>query len=545
MNQRETPMTSTSLAGPRTSAEHLLHVNQARMLALLEHLPTGVLTADARGVIRELSGPFRRLLGCPVGGPGQPLCRFTPLLMGGLGPQLGELLERQTEFEAELRLPTGGLSSGRLKARVIRDTAGHVLEYLLLLESAGACALDDVERTRLQRQLQRSQRMESFGLLTAGIVHDLNNVLACILGAAELMDVQVDADHPAAPLVRQISAATQRGALMTRKVLTLARLEEGDPETVDFNQVIRDVMVLLRRSVDPRIEIRMNLQPGNLTVSADTTTLHQLLMNLCVNARDAMPEGGELHVTSSSAQARDLLRDGPGPGEGTIFLGRRELLEEQPERNLVRVVVRDTGTGIDPDLLHRVFDPFFTTKEGSLGTGLGLAMVRQAMEDLGGWLAVRTRQDWGTSFNLLFPWHEQDPARQPMPVAGPREAVRGRGRVMVVDDDEVVRTTMCDLIRTLGYDVEAMPDGLAAVEAFLRNPESWDLVLLDLMMPRMDGVEALRRIRAVKHDQPVLVVTGFAGQQNVQKLEQIARVPLLMKPIQIRELSRWIADLVN
>jgi CheY-like chemotaxis protein len=116
---------------------------------------------------------------------------------------------------------------------------------------------------------------------------------------------------------------------------------------------------------------------------------------------------------------------------------------------------------------------------------------------------------------------------------------------MVVDDDEVVRSTMCDLIRTLGYEVEAMPDGLAAVEVFLQDPHAWDLILLDLMMPRMDGMEALRRIRARRADQPVLVVTGFAGEQNVRRLEQIARVPLLMKPIQIRELSRWIADLVH
>jgi CheY-like chemotaxis protein len=137
------------------------------------------------------------------------------------------------------------------------------------------------------------------------------------------------------------------------------------------------------------------------------------------------------------------------------------------------------------------------------------------------------------------------PALAPQAAVAPREKAPGRGRIMVVDDDEVVRSTMCDLIRTLGYEVEAMPDGLAAVEVFLQDPHAWDLILLDLMMPRMDGMEALRRIRARRADQPVLVVTGFAGEQNVRRLEQIARVPLLMKPIQIRELSRWIADLVH
>jgi signal transduction histidine kinase len=538
-------MTPTAIVTPPSPTEVLLHASQVRQQALLEHLPTGILSADARGVIRAVSGPFRRLLGCPAGGPGENLRHFAPLLMCGLGPRLADLTSRQAEFEAELRLrQDGGGAAGRLRARVIRDGAGQALEYLLLLEPA-AGGMDDVERARMERLLQRSQRMESFGLLAAGIVHDLNNVLACILGAAELLECRIEEGHPAAPLVRQICDATQRGAQMTRKVLGLARLEEGEREAVDFNQVIRDVMVLLRRSVDPRIEIRMNLQPGLLTVCSDATTLHQLVMNLCVNARDAMPEGGELHVSTAWATAGEALGERPGPGECAVELGERAALAERPERLLVRVELRDTGTGIDSALLPRVFEPFFTTKDGSHGTGLGLAMVRKAVEELGGWLSLRSRPDWGTSVRLYFPWHEQTPGRMPGVAPAPREPITGRGRIMVVDDDEVVRTTMCDLIRTLGYDVEAMADGLEAVEAFLERPGVWDLILLDLMMPRMDGVETLRRIRAVRGDQPVLVVTGFAGQQNVQKLEQIAHVPLLMKPIQIRELSRHIAELVN
>jgi signal transduction histidine kinase/CheY-like chemotaxis protein len=539
-------MIPTAMQSPEPRTPQFLIQNQARLLTLLEHLSTGVLAADANGVIRLVNGAFRQILGNWSGGPGQSLRHCAPLLMGGVGRELGELLEQGREFDRELLLRHGDKAQrSRIQGRVVRDITGRTSEFLVLVDAPAVDRLDDLERTRLERLLRRSQRMESFGLLTAGIVHDLNNVLACILGASELLEGLVDSERPEAPLVRQIGEATQRGALMTRKVLTLARLEEGAREAINFNHVIHDVMVLLRRSVDPRIEIRMNLHPAAMSILADTTTLHQLLMNLCVNARDAMPEGGELHVSSGWSTQAEMLENPSVPGESCLSLGSPALLAGRADANLVRIEVRDTGTGIDPDLLPRIFDPFFTTKDGSKGTGLGLAMVQKSVEELGGRLLIKTRQDWGTSIRMFFPWYDQALPKGPGAASSSREVVTGRGRIMVVDDDEVVRTTMCDLIRTLGYEVQAMPDGLAAVEAFLKTPNAWDLVLLDLMMPRMDGVEALRRIRAVRDDQPVLVVTGFAGPQNVQKLEQIARVPLLMKPIQIRELSRHIAELVN
>ncbi|MFA7331536.1 MAG: ATP-binding protein [Candidatus Delongbacteria bacterium] len=539
-------MTLNPMYDPGPATSQFLVQNQARLLTLLEHLSTGVLTADANGLIRMVNGAFRQILGCWSGGPGQPLRQCAPLVMGGVGHELDELVRLGKEFDRELVLhQPGGVRRTRLQGRLVPNIANQVTEYLLLLEPPTVERLDDLERARLERLLRRSQRMESFGLLAAGIVHDLNNVLACILGASELLDSLVDPHAAEAPLVRQIGEATQRGALMTRKVLSLARLEEGGREAINFNHVIHDVMVLLRRSVDPRIEIRMNLHPAAMTVHSDTTTLHQLLMNLCVNARDAMPDGGELHVSSGWSTLRELREEASEPGECGLSLGSTSLLDGRADKVLVRVEVRDTGTGMDADLLPRIFDPFFTTKDDSSGTGLGLAMVQKTVEELGGRLQIKTRRDWGTSIRLFFPWYDQALPKAPTAEGSQREVVTGRGRIMVVDDDEVVRTTMCDLIRTLGYEVQAMPDGLAAVEAFLESPNAWDLVLLDLMMPRMDGVEALRRIRAVRGDQPVLVVTGFAGPQNVQKLEQIARVPLLMKPIQIRELSRHIAQLVN
>lgn len=513
---------------------------------LLKQVGTGVLLADRQGIIRELNGPARELLDVQGSVVGRSLRHFVPLAACGLSAPVQALLDRLEAFEGEILLSGNkafSMRRSRVRGLPVQDRDGRLQDFLLVLDPPLEGPLDDVERTRLLNQLQRSQRMESFGLLAAGIVHDLNNVLACIMGAAELLDSHGTLDAESASLVAQIAEATSRGALMTRKVLRVARLEDGGRETVQFNQVVRDVAVLMRRSVDPRISIRMELDSADSTVRAETTVLHQLLMNLCVNARDAMPEGGEMSLSTRRGTVMDL-RDARREAGG-LWMGEAQMAGLDPGRQLVQVEVRDTGTGIDLACLHRIFDPFFTTKEEGLGTGLGLAMVRKSVEELGGCLCVTTLKDWGTQFRLFFPWVDDMASRMPSLPKTERETVKGQGRVMVVDDDEVVRGTMCDLIRTLGYDVVPMPDGLAAVEAFMADSTGWDLVLLDLMMPRMDGMEALRRIRALKDDQAVLVVTGFAGQQNLQRLEQIAHVPLLMKPVKIRELSHWISDLVH
>jgi len=535
-----TPLNLSSL-GSRPA----LHAPRSALQALLEHLPTGVIMADHQGLIQAFNCPARKLL--DISGPvlGRSLRHFPPLAACGLATPMASLLDRHEPFEGEISVAGEGFGRrrSRVRGQAVLDADGRLQEFLLVLDPPMEGPLDDLERSRLLNQLQRSQRMESFGLLAAGIVHDLNNVLACIMGAAELLESRGLQDKESATLVAQIAEATSRGALMTRKVLSVARLDGGGRESMQFNQVIRDVAVLMRRSVDPRIAIRMELESRDSTVHADSTVLHQLLMNLCVNARDAMPEGGELTIATKRRSVADLIQ--AHEEKGALWLGDRHLLEQDPAMELVQVVVRDTGTGIDMSHLHRIFDPFFTTKDESQGTGLGLAMVRKSVEELGGCLCVTTLREWGTQFTLYFPWVDDMASRSPGLPQQLQEPVKGQGRVMVVDDDEVVRGTMCDLIRTLGYEVVPMPDGLAAVEAFLTDSKGWDLVLLDLMMPRMDGMEALRRIRALREDQPVLVVTGFAGQQNLQRLEQIARVPLLMKPVKIRELSHWISDLVH
>lgn len=519
---------------------------RSTLQALLKQVGAGVLLADRQGIIREINSPARELLDFHGSILGRSLRHFVPLAACGLSAPVQALLDHREPFEGEILVAGEGAFSmrrSRVRGQAVHDRDGGLQDFLLILDPPAEGPLDDVERSRLLSQLQRSQRMESFGLLAAGIVHDLNNVLACIMGAAELLDNRGVPDQESAALVAQISEATSRGALMTRKVLQVARLEGGGRETVQFNQVVRDVAVLMRRSVDPRISIRMELDSADSTVRADATVLHQVLMNLCVNARDAMPEGGEMSMTTrrcSVLELREARRE-----TGGLWLGDRHLTGQDPGRQLVQVEVRDSGTGIDMGFLHRIFDPFFTTKEEGLGTGLGLAMVRKSVEELGGCLCVTTLKDWGTQIRLFFPWVDDMASRMPGLPKAERETLKGQGRVMVVDDDEVVRGTMCDLIRTLGYEVVPMPDGLAAVEAFMADSTGWDLVLLDLMMPRMDGMEALRRIRALREDQAVLVVTGFAGQQNLQRLEQIARVPLLMKPVKIRELSHWISDLVH
>lgn len=536
-------MTQTN--GYMLLSERVLLHTEARFSTLLETLSEGLLLCDGSGCIRLVNGPFRRLLAVGAGGVGENLRRWAPLLRLGLGDDIAALLELGRNFERGLDAgQERGSRPCRVRGRAVRGADGELLEVLLVVRDESGSARFAAERRKLQLQLQRSQRMESFGLLAAGIAHDLNNVLSCIMGAGDMLLADDLDDASRLRLAEQIVGASERGAEMTRKVLSLAREETGGRQPVQAGQVVRDVMVLLRRSIDPRIEIEMDVDPGPLTVLADSAALHQILMNLGVNARDAMPEGGRLRVTCRAIDAGEALSQPPMHGGSALRLGPAETWCDRPEASMVRIEVSDSGEGIPPDRMPQVFQAFFTTKEVERGTGLGLSMVLQAVEEHGGWLDLCSDVGVGTCFRVHLP-QLQDGHRAAESPAGGGRLVHGRGRVMLVDDDEVVRQTTAEMLGALGYETVVARDGLAALELFAADPLGWDLVVLDLMMPHMDGIETLRRMVALRADQKVLVATGYANRSIVEDLKRIADVPVMMKPYRFAELGERVSGLIG
>ncbi len=502
------------------TALRTFQLQEARYGVLLQALPTGVMFCDRKGEIRFHNQRFveffpfhERILGCKVG-------RFTPFLLADLAEDIRKLLEQGTAFNRELVCVDRWCNALPcvLRALPVPGPDIAVREFLWLVHDRAERVPDEEERRRLRRQLKRGQRMESFGLLAAGIAHDLNNLLSCIMGSAEILLATTEAEHPNARLAAQVAEAAEKGGEMTRKVLHFSRLEDDVRQPVDVNLAAKDVLVLLRRSIDPRIEIEMDLAADRSTVFGVPAMLHQILMNLGVNARDSMPQGGILRV------------------------GSRRIVEEGFEWLLLEV--QDTGCGIAEHMREKIFEPFFTTKSDDRGTGLGLSTVRQAAQELGGRVELHSEVDVGTNFQLYLPLMRELPPR-PGLKAEERVLLEGQGRILIVDDNAVVRETNAEMLEHLGYEVDRAENGVEALEIYGKEPQVYGLIILDLMMPRMDGLETLRRMLKIRPEQAVLVITGYANDNILGDLKQISEVPVMLKPFRFDELSRVVSSLVS
>ncbi len=386
-------------------------------------------------------------------------------------------------------------------------------------------ALHDVtERNSLDMQLRQMQKMETVGQLAGGVAHDFNNLLAGILGSAELLGRRLGS-HPdqakAKELVGRILQAGDRAAELVRKLMSFARKGRQVSTPLDVHEVIRETCALLERSIDRRIALRLDLDAEDQVVLGDTAMLQSALLNLGVNARDAMPEGGTLTFTTRNL---DLGAEPPRPGSPGLMAGR-----------YLEILVSDNGTGMPPEVLNRLFEPFFTTKPLGKGTGLGLASVLRTIQDHHGRVEVFSTAGAGTTFRLLLPLSQQNAQSHttaPLPVVG-------KGRILVVDDDDLVRGTAVEMLRSLGYQVDEARDGLEGIAAY--RPGQHDLALLDMEMPGARGIDCLRGIRTRDPQVRALLCSGFARDESASELHSAGFLGFLKKPFRLFDLSNAVA----
>ena len=351
------------------------------------------------------------------------------------------------------------------------------------------------DKERLEHQLQHSQRLEAVGRLAGGVAHDFNNLLTAIIGDGTLLQEELPGDHPGRTYVQGIMEAAGRAAHLTRSLLAFSRKQPMRPRPVDLAEVVRGVERLVRRVVGEDVDLRVSLPDEPLTVVGDPAQLEQVLVNLCTNARDAMPRGGRLTLAAGTATlpageaaARGLA--GPGPW--------------------VRLSVADSGEGIRPEDLPRIFEPFFTTKGVGRGTGLGLSIVDGIVRQHGGHIGVESRVGQGTTFTLLLPASAERAAAG----AGPAAAVlgpRGSETILLAEDEPAVRRVLQITLERAGYRVLAAEDGAQAVARFRVKPAEVDLCLLDVMMPVMNGREAYDAISLIDPGVRVLFVSGYTA----------------------------------
>ncbi len=366
-----------------------------------------------------------------------------------------------------------------------------------------------------QQQLLQMAKMEAIGTLAGGVAHDFNNLLTPILAlASEIRHVTAPEDeaHEAAELITQ---SARKAAQLNRQLLGFARKGKLQALPVDLRKLVEEVAGLLERTLERKVEIALGLSAMKAHVVGDPVQLQQIVLNLAVNARDAMPHGGTLRFTTRNQEL-------PGAGPKDLSPAWYLVLE-----------VSDTGTGIPPEVQGRIFEPFFTTKPAGQGTGMGLAMVYGSVKNHGGAIEVESEVGKGSTFRVWLPATDGKASAK----SGRHAAYRGNGRLLVVDDEDLVRASAARLLKGMGYEVTTAGDGVEALTAWGASGPGFDLVLLDLGMPRMDGLTCLRKLKQQAPEARVLISTGYANDGAAQEALEAGACGCLHKPYEVAALA--------
>ena len=407
----------------------------------------------------------------------------------------------------------------RASVRSIRQPEGQTRAYCVVIHDA-------TEEVHREEELRQSQKMEAIGLLAGGIAHDFNNLLTAIMGYADLLTYSLPPGSPEAVGAATISQAAVKAADLTRRLLGFARKGKIEDVPVDLHSIIHDVRSLLERTIPRSIVITEELDAGQSSVLGDSTQLQQVLLNLAINARDAMPEGGTL-----SFKTRNVHLD-------ALFC---RLHPETREGWYLQTDVEDTGCGITAENMPHMFEPFFTTKGVGKGTGMGLAMVYGIVRNHGGTIHVYSEEARGSVFRMYLPFTETAAAPSS---DSQQQPVSGHGRILVVDDEDVVLKVSADILRQLGYNVDECISGDAAVSWYATQPQERrpDLIVIDLNMPGMDGIQTLKALKTVDSGIRALLSTGFGLDGRLPEATAAGFAGWVQKPFHPYELSVAVAQ---
>ncbi|MEN6317717.1 MAG: PAS domain S-box protein [Syntrophaceae bacterium] len=389
--------------------------------------------------------------------------------------------------------------------------------------------MDITERYNVEKILRQAQKMEAIGTLAGGIAHDFNNILAAVLGYTEMARTGLAEKSPLKPYLDQVLKAGERARDLVKQILTFSRQSDEKPQPMRASPIVKEALKLLRASLPSTIEIRQNIQSKLDLVLADPTHIHQILMNLCTNAAHAMRD------------AKGILNVEMAPVEVTYSdaLEHRDLY---PGKYL-RIIVGDTGHGIDPLIMDRIFDPFFTTKKQGEGTGMGLSVVYGIVKGYGGTIVVKSEVGRGTEFHVYIPLiTNTEEYRKEEAV---ESIIGGKGRILFVDDEEVLMELGKDMLTTLGYEVIGKKGSVEALNFFKTQPDKFDLIITDMTMPNMTGVDLAREILKIYPKIPIILCTGFSEIISEERAKDIGIRQYIMKPVSMVSLSKVVREVLN
>jgi PAS domain S-box-containing protein len=501
----------------------LLRQSEKQYQDLFENAPDSYLTINREHTIVGCNRTGASMLGCPadevIGRPFESL--FTEEQVHFLRDTIEKMFETGTGLMGiEGQIVTGDREQVfvNLNFSLAVDEQGRVV-------NARVIARDITQRKKMEQAILHAQKIDSIGQLAGGVAHDFNNILASVLGGASIMRRKLEEDSPLSKYVQIIYLAARRGSALTRQLLTFARKTETQEELVDVNSVIKETLLLFERSVPKDIAVDTRLSNELTTIKGDSGQIQQALLNVFLNARDAMPEGGSLSISSDVVMAdahttSNFASVKPGP--------------------FVRVRITDTGVGMEKSVQGRVFEPFFTTK--NTGTGLGLSVLYGVIQNHGGFVDVDSELGQGTTFSLYLP-HCGEGLRTVLKER--RLSIpRGHEHILIIDDEMSVCEIARDLLTELGYNVVYAYDGKAGVDLYRDRRGSIDLVLLDLNMPLMGGKETFEQLRSINPKLRIIILTGY-GESAIQNGFPGEADSFIQKPFQLEDLAVKIRQVLD
>jgi two-component system, cell cycle sensor histidine kinase and response regulator CckA len=487
----------------------------AHIQTLLSMLPLGFALADRDGRFMFMNQAFAHAAG--VEGEATPVYPSDLVVREDKGA-VADTVRRFASGPAV----TGDIAV-RLVARPEEPVALSIAGARGLGEAAVLLSLkDNSEESKLKRQVAQATKMQAVGQLAGGVAHDFNNILTAIIGHCDLMLMRHTPGDSDYDDIQQIRANSNRAASLTRQLLAFSRQQTLRPQVLQLPDVVAEVFNLLKRLLGETVTLNVKHGRNLGPVRADPGQLEQVIVNLAVNARDAMPEGGTLTLQTLAVPAADV---------------RRMNRDMMPAVDFTALSVTDTGTGIAPDVLGKIFEPFFTTKEVGKGTGLGLSTVYGIVKQSNGFIFADSEIGKGTSFVIYLPVHKVEAQAEPAPVL-PKERpgeLWGSGTILLVEDEAMVRAVAERALTRQGYTVVTAGNGEEALEC-LQAGTSFDLLISDVVMPTMDGPTLVRHARAQYPELPILFMSGYAEEQ-LRKSIDIENVAFLPKPFSVQQLA--------
>jgi two-component system, cell cycle sensor histidine kinase and response regulator CckA len=391
-------------------------------------------------------------------------------------------------------------------------------------------ARDITEQKKLEEQLLQAQKMESIGTLAGGIAHDFNNLLTGILAYASFVKKNFTDQEPLYHSVSYIERSAEQAAELTRQLLGFARRGKHQVKAFQCNKLIQALLKLLKRTIDKRITLEVELEPGLKWIEGDENQLHQSLFNICLNARDAMPSGGLLKIKTENRYISE--KDG-------------FIQQSVKEGQYVLISVIDTGMGMSPEIQAKIFEPFFTTKEPGRGTGLGMAMVYGIIQNHGGYIDIKSQEGQGTRLDLFLPALTEISGEEAATPPAKSRLTGGPETLLIIDDEEIIRQLGADILEDVGYKVLVAKNGEEGAEIFSRHKKKISLVILDVMMPGWSGRKTFLKLRKINPRIKILLSSGYSTEGEVKDILKEGVSGLIQKPYKDEELILKVRDVLD